>query len=154
MKIVINSCYGGFSLSPQGLKEYARLNGRECYFFKGGLGSTRQAIDMPKKGDMFWDAFTTSDIDEINKISNSNGWASMTKEQKDKFNDEYEKINLRHYEISRTDKNLINVVESMGSDASGACASLRVVEIPDGINYEIDEYDGNETIRESHRTWG
>jgi hypothetical protein len=28
-----------------------------------------------------------------------------------------------------------------------------VVEIPDGTDYEISEYDGNEHIAEKHRTW-
>src|SRR5690349_20789844 len=38
---------------------------------------------------------------------------------------------------------LIEVVESMGPRADGSCSKLRVVEIPDGIEWEIDEYDGN-----------
>jgi len=32
-------------------------------------------------------------------------------------------------------------------------ADLKIVEIPDGTNYEIDEYDGNEHVAEVHRTW-
>jgi hypothetical protein len=34
MKIVINACYGGFGLSPLGLKRWAKLEDKECYFFK------------------------------------------------------------------------------------------------------------------------
>jgi hypothetical protein len=41
----------------------------------------------------------------------------------------------------------------MGGLASGGFASLKVVEIPDGIEWEIDEYDGKETIHEKHRSW-
>src|ERR1700751_4119803 len=33
MKVVINACFGGFSLSPRAVKRLAELNGRECYFF-------------------------------------------------------------------------------------------------------------------------
>lgn len=33
MKLVINKCYGGFSLSPKAVKRMAELQGRECYFF-------------------------------------------------------------------------------------------------------------------------
>lgn len=48
---------------------------------------------------------------------------------------------------------LIRLVEEMGEDASGRFARLKVVEIPDGVDYEIEEYDGNEYIAETHRTW-
>jgi hypothetical protein len=44
-------------------------------------------------------------------------------------------------------------VEELGDKASGQFAELVVVEIPDGVDYEIDEYDGNEHIAEKHRTW-
>ena len=56
--------------------------------------------------------------------------------------------------IERTDPALIQVVKELGEKANGDYASLEVVKIPDGINYEIDEYDGIETIHESHRSWG
>lgn len=62
--------------------------------------------------------------------------------------------------IDRYNRNhplLVKVVEELGgghgTGASGRFANLEVVEIPDNIEYEIDEYDGIETIREKHRTW-
>lgn len=57
------------------------------------------------------------------------------------------------YEIPRTDPLLIQVVAELGKNASGGCASLKIVEIPDGIDWEIEEYDGREWIAEKHRTW-
>lgn len=30
---------------------------------------------------------------------------------------------------------------------------LRIVEIPDGTDYIVGEYDGSEHIAETHRTW-
>lgn len=33
MEIVINVCYGGFSLSPEATKLLAAKKGKECYFF-------------------------------------------------------------------------------------------------------------------------
>jgi hypothetical protein len=30
---------------------------------------------------------------------------------------------------------------------------LRIVEIPDGVEWHISEYDGIEHIAENHRTW-
>lgn len=55
--------------------------------------------------------------------------------------------------LSRDDPRLVAAVEKLGSKANGGFADLRVVEIPDGVYYEIDEYDGNEHIAETHRTW-
>jgi len=55
---------------------------------------------------------------------------------------------------SRTDPDLIEAVESLGKDADGHHAELKIVEIPDGIKWEIDEYDGIEHIAETHQTWG
>lgn len=57
------------------------------------------------------------------------------------------------YDLEREDPNLVRVVEEMGSAADGPYSNLAVVEIPDGIEWEIDEYDGVEHIAEKHRTW-
>ena len=55
---------------------------------------------------------------------------------------------------SRADPRLVAVVEKLGSDrASGPHARLKVVEIPDGIQVTIEEYDGLESVAERHRTW-
>jgi hypothetical protein len=48
---------------------------------------------------------------------------------------------------------LVKVVEEMSHAADGMCAKLAVVEIPDGVDFEIDEYDGLETVDEKHRSW-
>jgi hypothetical protein len=44
-------------------------------------------------------------------------------------------------------------VESLGALANGYCAELKVVEIPDGVEWSIHEYDGSEWVAEAHRTW-
>ena len=41
----------------------------------------------------------------------------------------------------------------MEEDAWGCCSRLKVVEIPDGIEWQIEEYDGKEWVAETHRTW-
>jgi hypothetical protein len=57
------------------------------------------------------------------------------------------------YSIPRDDRELIAVVEALGEKASGEFSRLRIVEIPDDVNWEIHEYDGKEWVAEVHRTW-
>ena len=60
---------------------------------------------------------------------------------------------LGRRDIDRTDPLLIECVETLGKEANGACAYLKVIEIPDGIDYEVSEYDGLESVEERHRSW-
>ena len=53
----------------------------------------------------------------------------------------------------RTDPKLIECVEKLGQEANGRYAALEVVEIPDDVEWEINDYDGIETIHEKHRSW-
>ena len=53
----------------------------------------------------------------------------------------------------RTDLKLIECIETLGKKANGSCASLKVIDIPDDVNWTISEYDGRETIEEVHRVW-
>lgn len=53
----------------------------------------------------------------------------------------------------RSDPMLVQVVEELGEVANGLYAELRVVEIPDDIGWEIKEYNGVESVHETHRVW-
>ena len=53
----------------------------------------------------------------------------------------------------REDPILIEVVEELGEKANGRYAQLEIVDIPDGMNYEINDYDGIETLRPNVPTW-
>lgn len=56
--------------------------------------------------------------------------------------------------IPRDDATLVSLVEEHGSEfMSGPHATLKVVEIPDDVEWTIEEYDGNEWVAEKHRTW-
>jgi hypothetical protein len=55
--------------------------------------------------------------------------------------------------INRDDPILIRVVEELGTKANGKFAKLEIVEIPNDVNWCIEEYDGNEWIAERHKTW-
>ena len=56
-------------------------------------------------------------------------------------------------DIARDDPILIQVVEELGIGANGKFAALKVVEIPNDVEWQIDEYDGVEWVAEKHRTW-
>lgn len=57
-----------------------------------------------------------------------------------------------HY-IKRDDPVLVQVVRELGKAANGKFSELAVVTIPDGVEWEIHDYDGVETIEEAHRSW-
>lgn len=56
--------------------------------------------------------------------------------------------------IPRDDEMLVRVVEELREEANGHCADLKVVAIPDGVEWEIGNADGIEHVSEAHRTWG
>lgn len=89
MKLVVNKCYGGFSLSEEQALAYGI---DESELFDSGIGSNR----------------------------------------------------VYYGDFDRDDAKLIDVVIQ---DLPGAWASkLQVVEIPDGVHYEISDYDGWEEV--------
>ena len=61
--------------------------------------------------------------------------------------------NLWDRDIPRDDPYLVKIVEEMGEDADGRFASLKVVEIPADVDWQLEEHDGREWIAEKHRTW-
>ena len=137
MKIVLNKCYGGFGLSPIAIKEYLKLKGKDCFFYQKDYKTgmlNRVSVEVA----------TTYDI-------------SLTKDYGEQIKEDWKSFDADYFyynDIERTDLDLIKVVETLGeSISSGSCAKLKVVEIPDDIEYEIDEYDGIESIHETHRSW-
>ena len=95
-KIVINTCYGGFSLSDEAEQLMLKKADYTLYY----------------------------DIKE-SRVRN----------------------------IARSHPLLVDVVEELGSKAWGDNAELKVVEIPEDVEWEIIEYDGREHIAEQHRKW-
>lgn len=152
MKVVINVCYGGFSLSPQAVAAIAKRKGRPCYFFKSSLsgGDRFTRIEMPNDSDFMWSAF---DIENPNEILDQSDFHTWTMEQRQASNALYNKHAHDMRPEDRSDTDLVAVVEELGEQSFGSCARLRVVEIPDGTEYEIEEYDGMEHVAEVHRTW-
>ena len=71
-----------------------------------------------------------------------------------KWNDTWKYYeHIQHGSIERDDPLLVGIVERLGEKSWGYDAELKVVEIPDGVQWVIHEYDGSEHIAEVHRTW-
>jgi hypothetical protein len=58
-----------------------------------------------------------------------------------------------YYDIERNNQYLVRVVEELGDDVNGRFAELKVVDIPDEVEWQLEEYDGKEWIAEKHRIW-
>lgn len=134
MKVVINTCYGGFGLSLAGLKRYYEIKfpERRLYLYKRDF-STDTYTKVSEDEYNIWDidifdedfgtTFKANDIDY--KV----------------FNDHF----VFSHNIKRTDPALIQVVEELGKEANGDYAELTVVDIISN-KYRICEYDGTEWI--------
>lgn len=59
-----------------------------------------------------------------------------------------------HY-LSRINKDFIEILEKLGENARTKYSHLKIVEIPDDVNWMICESDcgSGEWIAEKHRTW-
>lgn len=148
MKIAINKCYGGFGLSPEAmLKLYER-------------GVTEIATPVEK----YW---PPEEREEMDRKYPTLGYARAIREWReylagvDKgrglfltvFSPDEKFVLNAGREINRAHPELLRVIEEMGDAANGPCAELAIVEIPDGTEWQIEEYDGREWIAETHRTW-
>lgn len=56
-------------------------------------------------------------------------------------------------DIARNDSVLVQVVEELGVNANDWGSELKIVDIPEDVKWQIDEYDGIEWVAEQHRTW-
>ena len=86
-------------------------------------------------------------------INTSHGVFGLSTEALSHFNERYGTVFTNDIQIKRNDPILVQIVEELGEDADGRFAELRVVEIPDDVQWQIEEYDGKEWIAEKHRTW-
>ena len=56
-------------------------------------------------------------------------------------------------DIPRDDPILVQVVKELREKSWTLVSQLKVVEIPNDVEWEIEEYDGLEHVSEVHRTW-
>lgn len=138
-KIVVNKAYGGFGISCEAM----------VYLIKKKSPLVKKTTVKKYSGE-----------DSIEELRNSlNG--------KGEFYGKYERINyysntlykdgvIYYEEIEEKDRShpdLVKVVEKLKEDSFGVSATLKIVEIPDDVKWEITEYDGLEKIEEVHRSW-
>jgi hypothetical protein len=146
MKIVINTCYGGFGLSNEAMFLYLKKTGIDCFFYKqttysGQNENRKQVYTRLSNVDAFEDENSLIYI-----------YSKDLGETVNKFMSEY--YCDRSFENDRQNKFLIETIEELGSDkSSGSCANLKIIDIPDDVRYEITNYDGIESIHETHRSW-
>ena len=81
------------------------------------------------------------------------GGFGLSKEALALFNERFGTIITYEYDIERNNPILVEIVEQLGEAADGNYAELKVVDIPDDVQWQIEGYDGNEWIAEKHRTW-
>lgn len=138
-EIVINNCYGGFGLSPEAQSMLAKMEGKKAYFYKQSKYSFKDGFDefirIDKPESDFLIFTLTKNLGEVtNDLPDGDHWFNTS-------------------DITRDNPNLIKLVKVLKERANGRFSSLKIVEIPDDIEWEIEEYDGLEWISEKHRTW-
>lgn len=65
-------------------------------------------------------------------------------------------VNGKHWydrDVPRDDPVLVSLVQELGKASWGDHARLKIVRVPADVTWQINEYDGNEWVAESHRTW-
>jgi hypothetical protein len=132
MKIVVNRCFGGASLSPIGVKT-AVINGvpLDGYAFEHNP-NIKPSNDI---GDGF---FVYGESEIFHKVVKDGQTFSG---------------HLSSDIALRTHPGLVKTLEELGPKASSKLADLQIVNIPDNVAVQIEEYDGNEHIAEQHQTW-
>jgi hypothetical protein len=142
-KIVLNKCYGGFGIS---------LEAALWLFEKGFYDKENNAEYKLTLKKVFKN---TKDQDEyINK------WEKYQKTGEKDFDLFWAMTPDKEYLLdttlrnARDDDTLVKCVETLGEKANGKHAKLRIVQIPNNVNWEIDEYDGIESVEEKHQSWG
>jgi len=86
-------------------------------------------------------------------INTCYGGFGLSKQALALFNERSGTVVAYEDKIMRDDPILVEVVEQLGEDAADRFAELKVVEVPDDVQWQIEDYDGKEWIAEKHNTW-
>ena len=145
MKIVINKCFGGFRLSNEAYEKLIEYGIPVRKYIKEKRDPNTRLYEKLKEneGEIIFDR-------------------KLTPQGEDKFNDLYYTLHLddedRYWDCwtsgNRSHPLIVKVVEELGEKAGSRFSKLIVVEVPDNVEWYIDDYDGLEHIAEKHETWG
>jgi hypothetical protein len=86
-------------------------------------------------------------------INDGHGGFGLSEEALALYNERSGTVETYDLNIKRNDPILVEIVEQLGEAVNGLYAKLKVVDIPDDVQWQIGEYDGDEWIAEKHRTW-
>src|SRR3990167_2487023 len=149
MKVVINNCYGGFGLSHKAVMRYAELKGITLYPWIDDISKRVYGDKATLDNPTVLVHYTTVPQEEFDKLQTENELKPVLPGRFDNSNAVYFWVG----DIPRNDLSLIKVVTELKSEANVECSKLKIITIPDGIEWEIEEYDGAEWVAEKHRTW-
>lgn len=136
-KVILNKCYGGFDVSKEAYELYAKKKGINLYLYENDFIDRKNIYKRTNEDKLFNSYFTKDFGDYIEDISDEH----------------YKKYYFCLDDGHREDSILIEVVEELGDKANGKCSKLKIVEIPDDLDYVIDNYDGIETLHQKVREW-
>lgn len=140
MKVILNKCFGGFGISLEGYKLYCQKKNLPCIFYRFDSVKDKNNIFKKVSTPNYMSYCFTYDFGET--FESTVGVDDSQFEKMLYLDSSY-----------REDATLIEVVEELGEKANGRFANLVVVDIPDGLNYVIDDYDGVETLHERVKEW-
>jgi len=151
-KVVYNTCYGGFGLSPIAEKKlYEKKNpGKIAYVYKELFPDNYEE----RSGDERYvkvDPETPEEDASLYILSHDFGDSFIISEEEKKnnsgnykiFNDSFIWIGCSN--IERHDPDLVAIVEELGEKADGYSSRLKVIDIGDE-KYHINNYDGVESV--------
>ena len=128
MKLVVNNCYGRFGLSPKAQERYWGLKGKQVFFYVSEYGAKKARKASADANPLLLHAL----------FKDYGPLVNLAEVPREEF--------ARSETIERHDPALVQVVEEMGKAADGRSAQLTVMEIPDGVDYIILDYNGKESV--------
>ena len=140
-KVVINRCYGGFGLSEKAVLRYFEILGSPVW------------VEHHRRFSRDVAAYWIVPPEERVERREANEWYEMSSDERKEYNELWSLQTFNDRDLKRDDPILVQVVEALGGEAGDAHADLKVVEIPDDVEWIIQEYDGLEWVAEVHRTW-